>query len=227
MWSRIDAEHIETLSVPRKLGVVIEILSEAREKQYDAIVVARRGISHLEGLVMGSVSAKLAEHSSGTPVWIVDGRFKAANILVAMDGSEHSLRALDHVLSVTHDNPDARFTIYHVMRKDRDYAGLEFEIPTTPGLDKILAKSNRHFVDVFHEKAEKMVDEYGISRDRIEVRIAERKRNPGKAILEKIKSGGFDTIVMGRSGMSKSFFMGSVSNYVTRRAANCAVWLVP
>ena len=222
-----DPEHVEILSVPRKLGVVIDILSEAREKQYTAIVVARRGISHLEGLVMGSVSAKLVEHSSSTPVWVVDGRFDATNILVAMDGSEHCLRALEHVLYVTHDNPDARFTVYHVMRKDRDYAGLEFEIPTSPELEKVLARTNRHFVDEFHERAEKMLAEYGISRDRIEVRIAERRRNPGKAIIEKIKSGGFGTIVMGRSGMSRSFFMGSVSNYVTRRATDCAVWLVP
>ena len=223
----IDPGHVETRSVPRKLGVVIDILSEAREKQYAAIVVARRGISHLEGLVMGSVSAKLVEHSSSTPVWVVDGRVRAANILVAMDGSEHCLRALEYVISVTHDNPDARFTIYHVMRKDRDYAGLEFEIPTSPDLEKILAGTNRHFIDEFHERAEKMLAESGISRDRIEVRVAERRRNPGTAILEKIKSGGFGTIVMGRSGMSRSFFMGSVSNYVTRRAADCAVWLVP
>jgi len=223
----IDPQHIEIRSVQRKLGVVIDILSEAREKQYTAVVVARRGISHLEGLVMGSVSAKLVEHSSATPVWVVDGRLKSANILVAMDGSEHSLRALEHVISVTHDNPDARFTVYHVMRKDRDYAGLEFEIPTSAELEKILASTNRHFVDEFHERAEKMLAESGISRDRIEVRVAERRRNPGKAILEKIKSGDFGTVVLGRSGMSKSFFMGSVSNYVTRRAADCAVWLVP
>ncbi len=223
----IDPDHIETHSVRRKLGVVIDILSEAREKRYTAVVVARRGISHLEGVVMGSVSAKLAEHSSTIPVWIVDGRARSANILVAMDGSEHSLRALEHVVSVTHDNPEARFTIYHVMRKDRDYAGLEFEIPTSPELEKVLARTNRHFVDEFHERAEQMLSEAGISRDRIEVRVAERKRNPGKAILEKIKSGHFGTVVLGRSGMSKSFFMGSVSNYVTRRATDCAVWLVP
>jgi nucleotide-binding universal stress UspA family protein len=66
----------------------------------------------------------------------------------------------------------------------------------------------------------------GIGEDRYEIRVAETVRNVGKAIVEKASKEDFGTIVIGRSGMNRSFFMGSVSRYVFNRAMNRALWVV-
>ena len=50
--------------------------------------------------------------------------------------------------------------------------------------------------------------------------------NVGKAIVDEAKKGNYGTVVIGRRGVSKAFFMGSVSRYVLDRTRNRALWLV-
>jgi hypothetical protein len=49
----------------------------------------------------------------------------------------------------------------------------------------------------------------------------------GDVILDAARSEGFGTIVMGRRGVNRSFFGGSVSYSVSRSIADAALWLVP
>jgi nucleotide-binding universal stress UspA family protein len=78
----------------------------------------------------------------------------------------------------------------------------------------------------FHEKAVRKLKDAGIGEDRYEIRVAETVRNVGKAIVDKASQEDFDTIVIGRSGMNRSFFMGGVSRYVTNKAMNRALWVI-
>ena len=56
--------------------------------------------------------------------------------------------------------------------------------------------------------------------------MTKRAVNVGKAILDEAKKGNYGTVVIGRRGASKAFFMGSVSRYVLDRISNRALWLV-
>ena len=66
----------------------------------------------------------------------------------------------------------------------------------------------------------------GISEDLIEMKTVKGGRQAGKAILDFAQKGNCGTIVIGRRGINKAFFMGSVSHYVINKASGCALWVV-
>jgi nucleotide-binding universal stress UspA family protein len=222
----IDADCIERVTLPRKLGLAKDIINFAQERRYDAIVVGRRGLSHLQEKIMGSVTAELVEHSKVIPVWVIDGKVTSNKILIAVDGSEYSLRAVDHVSFIVGDNEDTYLTFFHIKASGADFSKIEFDAEKSGELEKIIARGNQKFVDEFHARAMQKLKDAGIGEDRFEIRVAERVKNVGKAILDKTSKEDFGTIVIGRSGISKSFFMGSVSRYVIKRATDCALWIV-
>lgn len=49
-----------------------ELLLEARERQYDTIVLGRKSHSHWRTLVKGDLAEKLVRHAKGYTVWIVE-----------------------------------------------------------------------------------------------------------------------------------------------------------
>lgn len=222
-----DPSRIEISSEARKLGVSKDILNFAQDHQFDAIVVARRGISQLQEMIMGSVTADLVKRSRVIPIWIVDGKVRTEKLLMAFDGSEHCLRAVDHLSFIIGDSSKAELTLYHVSGKGRDYAGLVFDEAQSTRKEKLLSRANKKFMDGYHERCTLMLEKAGITPDRVRMQITEKNSTPGKMILEKVEKERFGTIVLGRSGESKSFFIGSVSKHVISNADNFAVWLVP
>lgn len=56
----------------------------------------------------------------------------------------------------------------------------------------------------------------------------ERKRLIAKTILKEQKQGKYDTLVIGRRGMTRSdaYLFGSVSQYLLQEAKKCVIWLL-
>ena len=48
-----------------------------------------------------------------------------------------------------------------------------------------------------------------------------------KAVLDEFQQGNFGTLVVGRRGMNKKFFTGSVSGYLMNEFSEGALWVVP
>ena len=82
-------------------------------------------------------------------------------------------------------------------------------------------------MDDFYIHARQRFEAAGIREDQISIKSVKSTINIGKTIVDEAKKGEYGIIVVGRKGMSDSFFMGSVSRYVVNKASNCAVWLVP
>ncbi|WP_054691692.1 universal stress protein [Desulfosarcina cetonica] len=95
----VPEDNVQPMSLPRKFGVGKDILEYGTALVYDAIVVGRRGISGLTEVFMGSVSTNIVDNSQLIPVWLVDGKGPSNAVMVAVDGSESSLRAVDHLAS--------------------------------------------------------------------------------------------------------------------------------
>lgn len=77
------------------------IVDEAVEKKVDMIVVGRRGRSGLAKLLMGEVAAKVVIHAP-CKVLVVPkaAKIEYRNILVATDGSGHSIAAVQEAISI-------------------------------------------------------------------------------------------------------------------------------
>ncbi|MCF8067216.1 MAG: universal stress protein [Desulfobacterales bacterium] len=221
-----DGARIKTISRPRMSGIAKDIIDFARASKLDAIVVGRRGISKIQDAFIGSVTRMLMAHVEVTPVWVVDDKVESQKIMIAVDGSESAMRVVDHVSFMLKDNSDADITLIHVQPKLGDYHAIDFN-DETEALGELIVEGEQRRVNNFFSHARKKFNDAGIHEGQLHIKDVACRFNVGKAIIAEAEKGNFGTIAIGRSGISKSFFFGSVSNYVLENASNCAVWLVP
>ena len=223
----IAPENIECNTNIRTLGYAKDIIEKAQKERYDAIVVGRRGISGLQKMYSGSVTTDILEQSQVIPVWLVDGKVPPGDILMAIDGSEASLRAVDHVSFILSRKPEARLTLLHVTSNARNYCEIDLDEQPDPELEDIVARGDRACIDQFYPHAMKKFEDAGLSKDQIRIETVQGSRRIGKTILDFAQKGNYTTVVVGRRGVNKSFFMGSASRYMINKISNAALWVVP
>jgi nucleotide-binding universal stress UspA family protein len=222
----VNETQIETVSRPVVRGTAKAILDYGRKSLCDSIVMGRRGISGLAELFMGSVTNNVLEHTSVTPIWAVGGDAKSMKVMVAVDGSESTLRAIDHVIFMVGGNPDIRITLLHVVPRLRDYCEIEFE-EKEDVLKELIIQGDKQCIDDFYNHAQRKIKEAGLKKSQIDIKQVVSTINIGKRIVNEVKKGNFGTVVIGRRGVDDSFFLGSVSRYVLANISNRAIWLVP
>ena len=223
----IEESQIQIVTHPANLGIAKDILEYALKGQYDALVLGRRGISGVIEYYMGSVSSNIVHNSRVTPIWVVGSNVIPAKILVPIDGSEYSLRAIDHLTYIVSDHSDISLTFLHVQPKLKDFCVIDFETKEADAFKDLIITSNQNCIDNFYALALKKLKEFGITKDRIEIKTVTSFLSIGSPIVDEVKTRNFDTVVMGRSGINKSFFTGSVTNYVLNNISNAAIWVVP
>jgi nucleotide-binding universal stress UspA family protein len=221
----IPEERIDTATQPKVMGICKDILDSAEDGLYDAILVGRRGLSRIQKTFMGSITAKLVEHSRVVPVWVVDGDVTSTNIMLAVDGSEVSLRAVDHLSFMVGGNEKIKITLFHVMSTLRDYCAIVFAEEDSD-VCQIVAKGAKRCIDHFYARTQHKFREAGLKEDQIELKVTRRAIDVGKAILDQARKGDYGTVVIGKRGLNNAFFTGSVSKYVLDRISNRAVWAV-
>ena len=221
----VPNKRIEVVAQPRMIGRSKDILEYARKGIYDAIVLGRRGLSRIQKTFMGSTSADLLENADVIPVWMVDGDVTSQRILVAVDGSESSYRAIDHVGFMLSENPEIKYSLFHVSPDAEDIDAISFA-KDDPDIQDIVTKGSERLMGKFFADAEQKLKDAGIAADRVEIITTKRKAKVGKMILAEAKKGDYGTVVVGRRGADQSHFFGSVSRYVTERITDRALWLV-
>lgn len=223
----VDTNRIETQTQPRKLGVAKDVIDAAQKHQYDAIVIGRRGLSGIAKLYAGSVTTDILEQSQVVPVWMVDGKVPPGNILLAVDGSEASLRMVDHVGFMLSGNTDMSITLLHVTNSAQNYCEIDLAELDEPDFEDIVLRGDKACIDEFYPLAMQKLKQAGIEEGRIRYESLSGQRRIGKTIFDFAGKGNFSTIVVGRRGMDKSFFMGSVSRHLINKLDNGALWVVP
>ncbi len=223
----VDPEQVVSDVRLRRVGTAADIIQEARKGTYDAVLIGRRGLSKLAAMFMGSISEELLGGCHDLPVWMVDGQVHSNKILVPIDGTVHSLRAVDHLSFIFRNNPHVEITLFHSsallashgQSPREDFHGLW-------GRDWCeLHLSDDH--SVFHAP-EQLLLEANIPANRIHRLHTRRGIHPSRQILRQAIVDGFGTIVMGRRGRDakRGLLQGSVSEPVLLMAEGIAVWVV-
>ncbi len=223
----VPENAVELKTQTGRQGAAKDILDLAQQDLFDAVVIGRRGVSSIEEMLMGSVSSDLVQNSRLIPVWLVDGEVGSTGILAAVDGSENALRAVDHLCFMLAGNPEARFCLLHIAPMLRDYCAVDFSNTQAPELEEVTARVDRRCMEDFFGAVLKKLREAGITEGQVDIKTATTAIGVGREILRAARGGGFGTIVMGRRGVTKSFFSGSVSHRVCQGLTDAAVWLVP
>jgi nucleotide-binding universal stress UspA family protein len=189
------------------------IVSVAESCDADAIVLGRRGTGGVGGLLLGSVSTKVSHLSDRTVITVRENDLEGVErVLVAVDGSEHSLRAVEvgadlasaykaplellHVVSMT--------TLVPLGMSGADgfeYGRLE---------DSMQARAELYLAQA-KEKA---------WQSGVEASTAIQLGDPATHVVSHAAKIGADTICVGRRGLGNvtGLLMGSVSHKIAHLA---------
>jgi len=145
------------------------------------------------------------------------------NILIAVDESENARRAVLYVAHLLEGAEGFRVTILHVINEpEEDY------FSTTDEKEKWLSQYKKK-VDEMLEDYRQILIQHGFDQSVVSVRSTLRYcPSMAKCILEEKDETEYNTIVVGRQGLSRSeeFLFGSVSSKIVNYARNCTVWVV-
>ena len=221
----IPENRIETVTEPIQLGLAKDILKQAEQGFYDAIVMARRGLTPSPDFFLGTTATKVVEHAFKIPVWIVDGEAISMKIVLAVDGSENSLRDVDHLIDMVGANPDLKLTLFHVLPHLRHYYTLDFE-KENPDLQEILHREDKRRMQAFYEKAYQRFKTAGLKKSQIKVKTNTRSYHISTAILDEARTGEYSTVVVGRRGERGAFFTGRIAMRLVQKVSGQALWVV-
>ena len=209
----------------RKRGIARDIITEA-QRGYDMVITRRRGWGGIRGISIGSVAVKLFDRISFAPIVVSGRKPSKKKVLIAVDGSDSAMRAVDYVARMAAEVPH-EITLLHVIRgfnvlRQRDEFTLDRDIER-----KWLELDKREMEPVFNEARTRLM-KAGLESAHIRTKVITGVTSRAAAIVREARSDDFGTIVVGRRGLSgtKEFLMGRVSNKVIQAAKNAAVWVV-
>jgi len=216
----------------RKVGIARDIAAEAGNG-FKALVVGRRGLSDLKDFMLGSV----AEHILGlvsVPVWIVVGSRQPTRILACLDGSEESMLCLSHLADVMDTTKNFEVTLFHAAQSFRGFRnfmrGVFFSAGDKAAIEKMESELEKvaSLMEPSFDKARAALISGGVDPARIHQKIVRGATHSAQAIIDEAEKGKYDTILVGRRGLSKveEFIMGRVSNRVIHMAKDKTVWVV-
>ncbi len=195
-------KNIHVKIVRGDAGVVHDIIRESEEGLYDAAVLGRRGLSWFEEVFSDSVSHRILWEQLSFPIWVCRNPARERqNVLVCVDGSPASLRAVDHVGFVLNNESRHNITLLNVE------AGLYSPIG-----------------DIFTEPMDILL-ENGVPRERVSTLVVKDK-SAAQVILK--LAGEYAAVAVGRNngkptGLDRIF--GSTSLKILRSLEGAALWL--
>jgi nucleotide-binding universal stress UspA family protein len=161
-------------------------------------------------------------------------------ILVALDGSEVSKRAVEYVASLTSGLKEAEITLYHVAEVPAVF--LEHGGGELHGNENLAAKAGEGTLGAWIEQERQRTEReiFGPAKKIFEARgggagptVRAQLENDiqlgvPRTIMNEVKEGGYDTLVLGRRGRSmlKEFMFGGVTSKVIHHIKDCAIWII-
>jgi nucleotide-binding universal stress UspA family protein len=175
-------------------------------KDYDLIVMGAHGENEKDTYALGSVTKKVMRYSK-RPILIAKKVSALSNLLVCVDGSESSIRALRYGVKLAKKIGSA-ITLLNVQEKRIFEAAPE----------------------IVKDLGENILSEAMKVAGRTKLRINKKLEFgvPSDVIVEIAEKGNYDLIIVGSRGLGKvkRFLLGSVSDDVSHKA-KCSVLIVP
>lgn len=215
-------DFIEIKIHDRIKGVARDILNEARDGYY-AVVLRRRGLAALEGIYVGSVANKLFSKLSFVPVIVAGQSPPVKKILIAVDGSPSSEKAVDFVADLL-GGSGYEACLFHVIR------GFGSMMPDNPEFmmpAENIEMAKSEMTEMFQGLRNKL-ETSGFEPEKISEKIIAGAFSRAGTITTESETNGYGAIIMGRRGLSKveEFLMGRVSNKVIYDRKRLTVWLI-
>jgi len=209
-----------------------EILTSAREKDADYVVIANRGHSKVQEMLLGSTATEVLQRSE-FPVYLINIELewydddKEKRKLVLTQTAKNSFK---HVLHAT-DFSNTASRAFNVVR--------EFDKSGVVGKVSLIHVQGHHAIALSDPASrEKLTDQNRVQLEEIRNKLSDNTRenaetivtfgSPAKEIATAADEIGATMIVLGSQGKGfiEKFFLGGVSNQVTR-ISKVPVLLIP
>jgi hypothetical protein len=200
--------NVETKVTLSRRGTVQELVDEAHNGLYDALVLGKRALTWFEGVFENSVTHEMLWQEIDFPIWICRKSPAHArhDILLCLDGSEASLRMVDHAGYMLAEEPHHTFTLFHVAGSLRDNPSAEL-----------------------FEQGLALLTENGVPEDRVEMKVV-ADGNPVRATIKEAAEGRYSAVGVGRHneagpGPMQAIFPSSVTVRLLRQMTDAALWI--
>jgi hypothetical protein len=210
--SNMAIDKMITKTFPERYGKIRDILSEASKGLYDAIILGKRASYTLQWFFERpadeTAKAIIQDSALNSPLWICPNpEAGRKHVLVCVDGSEGSFRAVDHVGYILSRQEQHAITLLHV----ESGAGLNYE-------------------DMF-QKSRQILASHDISDNRIRTDTT-WGLNVAGTINGYAEKGGFAAIAVGLEGVDRGILKrmnlaGSTTISLIERAEKIALWCCP
>jgi nucleotide-binding universal stress UspA family protein len=196
-----------------------KIVEISKKDNFQTVMLARRGIGELKGLLLGSVSSKVLHGLINHNVYLVGEKVSeadpASSILVPVDGSEYSMKAVEHALCLAKVVKGInKITILRVINVSLYLERLGQGIDPEEEAKEILNKAKKRFFDE------------GIPYELIETKTS--VGFPKDEIVREIKEGNYNLVIIGRKGRTalSDFVLGGVSSTVINKCFEPTVAII-
>ena len=152
-------------------------------------------------------------------------------MLVAIDGSQCAMRAVDYAGRQFSGNRDLRITLLHVLPyppapfwDDGHVLSEQEKAARNSVIEKWLVNQRAKLEPLFKEAVELLIGQ-GIGPEQIEKKSISDSTDVAESILEEARDGGYQTLILGRCGLSasKRFLMGSVTTKIVNNGSGIAI----
>ncbi|MGI5837072.1 MAG: universal stress protein [Chloroflexota bacterium] len=208
----------EGAQIVRAIGVEVDtrvamgepadrIIDLAGREEFDLVIVGHRGLGGVRGLVLGSIAKRVAE-AAPCPVLVVRGPAPDTieRILVGIDGSQHSLKALSAAIELAKPF-EAKITLIYVLDSTVIAA-----VRSGPAMRELRLSMANAGLEALREASQRC-QQAGVNCDTVQT-----EGRPASVISRRAKEGDYDLVAIGRRGISglARFALGGVSDAVLR-----------
>lgn len=210
--SNMSVDQMITKTFGERYGKVKDIILEASKGLYDAVILGKRSSYTLQWVferpAEETPNLLVSDAALRTPIWICpQPEIGRKNVLVGVDGSDASYRAVDHVGYILSKQDQHTLTLIHV----ENGAQLNTE-------------------EIF-TKAGTILSEHNIAPER----IAQTKTwgiNVASTLYSYAEKHGFAAIAVGLKGVEQGFFKsvhlsGGASASLIKKAEKISLWCCP
>jgi len=210
--SKMSIELIKVKTVAERYGKVKDILREGQKGLYDAIILGRRASYSLQWIFERPADethhSMIKDSCFTSPLWICpEPDLSRKNVLVAIDGSEDSFRAVDHAGYILANQDQHSITLFHA--------------DNGTWTDK----------EALFQRARKILNENEISDSRITEKTSWSLTVPG-SILTAVEQGGYSALAVGLHGLEHGLFKefnlaGGTTAKLISKIEKSSLWCVP
>lgn len=210
--SKMSVDQMMTITCAERYGKVKDIINHGSEGLYDAIVLGKRASYALQWIFerpADEIAQSIIRDSLlSSPIWICpEPEVGRKNVLVCVDGSEESLRAVDHVGYILSLQDQHSITLLYV----ENGAGLD--------------------ANTIFEKSISVLRNHSISNERIK-KESTWGINAAGTIYNYAEKGGFASIAVGISGQTQELlkrmnFVGRTTETLIKKTEKVSLWCCP